>query len=304
MIIQKNITIGKAYENGVINKAYQGFTSAITWSEYDSSVQPYGLKMECNDYIQYTREYDGSPVMLSVGGNSLQFARGWDADVGYYVRLYKIGGTEVKRWFPDETIEITYDEPISIYNLDVYTQEYEAELAVIGNKGRVVHQRLFMSEPPKTPKWIATYQDGHTTSAECDDTGVIKSKEIPNENLVFVDIKDCVTSIGNAAFQSCTNLTSIDIPNSVTRINSVAFNGCTSLTSIDIPNSVTRIDIMAFRSCTSLQSITINATTPPTLGSDVFTNTNDCPIYVPAESVDVYKSAWSSYADWFNPISI
>jgi len=132
----------KAYENGIVNKAYQGVTSSVTWSEYDSSLTPYGLKMKSNDYIQYTRKHDGSPVMLSVGGNSLQFARGWDADVGYYVRLYKIGGTEVKRWFPDETIEVTYDEPISIYNLDVYTQEYEAELAVIGNKGRVIYKRV------------------------------------------------------------------------------------------------------------------------------------------------------------------
>ena len=138
----------KAYENGIVNKAYQGITSSVTWVEYDSSIQPYGLKMECNDYILYSRNYEGSPIMLSVGGNGHQFARGWDADVGYYVRLYRIGGEEVKRWFPSETIEITYDEPISIYNLDTYTQEYEAELAVMEKKGRVVYQRVTAVVPP------------------------------------------------------------------------------------------------------------------------------------------------------------
>jgi len=34
------------------------------------------------------------------------------------------------------------------------------------------------------------------------------------------------------------------------------------------------------------------------LGRDVFYDTNNCPIYVPAASVDAYKSAsgWSAYA--------
>jgi hypothetical protein len=48
-----------------------------------------------------------------------------------------------------------------------------------------------------------------------------------------------------------------------------------------------------------LTSITIEATTPPTLGgTDVFANTNDCPIYVPSTSVNSYKTTqyWSTYA--------
>jgi hypothetical protein len=45
--------------------------------------------------------------------------------------------------------------------------------------------------------------------------------------------------------------------------------------------------------------VTVNAITPPTLGSNAFDSTNNCPIYVPAESVNTYKSAtnWSTYAD-------
>ncbi len=47
-----------------------------------------------------------------------------------------------------------------------------------------------------------------------------------------------------------------------------------------------------------MSSITCNATTPPALGTDVFANTNNCPIYVPAASVETYKAAsgWSGYA--------
>ena len=108
------------------------------------------------------------------------------------------------------------------------------------------------------------------------------------------------TSIAQLVFDGCTSLTSVNIPNSVTTIDSNAFRGCTGLTSVSIGNSVTSIDYNAFESCSSLTSIIINATTPPTLGgTSVFNNTNNCPIYVPAESVDSYKQAtnWSELAD-------
>ena len=115
--------------------------------------------------------------------------------------------------------------------------------------------------------------------------------------LTSIDIPSGVTSIGQGAFSNCSNLTSIDIPNSVTSIGSGAFSYC-SLTSIDIPNSVTSIDSGAFSYCRSLTSVTVNVTTPPTLGLNAFYDTNDCPIYVPSESVETYKSTsgWSDYA--------
>ena len=117
-------------------------------------------------------------------------------------------------------------------------------------------------------------------------------------SLTSITIPSGVTSISNSAFSSCSKLTNVTIPNSVTSISNYAFNNCISLSSIEIPNSVTSIGDRAFSNCKSLSSITVNAVTPPTLGSSVFNNTNNCPIYVPAESVDAYKSAtnWSTYA--------
>lgn len=77
-----------------------------------------------------------------------------------------------------------------------------------------------------------------------------------------------------------------------------AFQYCNRLTSITIPSSVTSLGERVFNSCTGLTSITVESITPPTLGSYAFNNTDDCPIYVPYNSVSTYKSAtgWSAYS--------
>ena len=68
---------------------------------------------------------------------------------------------------------------------------------------------------PPTPtfqgKWLATYSDSHTESAECDSTSAITGGEINKTNLVSVKIGDCVTSIGGMAFYGCTGLTGVTI---------------------------------------------------------------------------------------------
>jgi len=66
-----------------------------------------------------------------------------------------------------------------------------------------------------------------------------------------------VTSIGDWAFQSCTNLTSVTIPNSVISIGYRAFYECRNLTSLNIPDSVVNIGEYAFSFCNSLKSITV-----------------------------------------------
>jgi hypothetical protein len=74
--------------------------------------------------------------------------------------------------------------------------------------------------------------------------------------------------------------------------------------SVSIPDNVTSIGSSAFYGCSSLQSIVFESTTPPTFGSGVLNNTT-CPIYVPNESVDAYKTAknFSQYADRILPMT-
>lgn len=116
--------------------------------------------------------------------------------------------------------------------------------------------------------------------------------------ITSVSIGNSVTSIGEGAFMWCESLTDIEIPNSVTSIGQSAFENCRGLTSVTISDSVASIGHQAFYYCNALTSITCLATTPPTIGDGVFNLTNNCPIYVPASSVNAYKTAnvWSNYA--------
>lgn len=117
--------------------------------------------------------------------------------------------------------------------------------------------------------------------------------------LSSISMPNSVTNIGGNAFANCTGLTTVTMSDNVTSIGGGAFSGCYGLTSITIPSGVTAIGSYAFNGCYNMASITVEATTPPTLGTSVFDNTNNCPIYVPAASVEAYKAAanWSNYAN-------
>ena len=107
-----------------------------------------------------------------------------------------------------------------------------------------------------------------------------------------------ITYMPYRGFMRNYKLKSIIIPDTVVVIEDMACMKCTSLTEITIPKNVTKIDMQAFDGCSGLTRITCLAVTPPTLyDTDVFHDTNNCPIYVPAESVSIYKAAsvWSSF---------
>ena len=121
------------------------------------------------------------------------------------------------------------------------------------------------------------------------------------ESVTFAGEKYSVTRIGERTFYHCSSLTSVIIPNSVTTIGESAFSYCFGLTRVSIPNSVTTIGMHAFSGCTGLTILTIENATPPNIeGGYAFDNVSEkITIYVPAESVEKYKTAngWSKYAD-------
>lgn len=145
--------------------------------------------------------------------------------------------------------------------------------------------------------------------------------------LTEVIIPDSVTSIGSFSFENCDKLSALTIGSGVTYIGSTAFSGCSSidndlyfpninrinesafrncskLHSVTLGSECTRIEGNAFTNCTALTSVTVEAITPPYCAPLAFDNTNNCPIYVPSDSVSAYKTAsgWSTYASRIQPI--
>lgn len=118
-------------------------------------------------------------------------------------------------------------------------------------------------------------------------------------NLTTLTLPEGLKTIKDGALSGAIAVTSLSIPDSVTTIEDCSsFHQTSSLTELTIGTGITYIGNMAFYGSPNLTSITITATTPPTLGSNnnAFNSTNNCPIYVPAASVDAYKAAWPTYA--------
>ena len=128
--------------------------------------------------------------------------------------------------------------------------------------------------------------------------------------ITYYEIPYGTTATGILSFAE-SHLEEVVFPEDFIEVGAGSFMYCSSLTSVTLPDSVTSILLDAFANCTSLQSITCLATIPPTLEelpgggtTTSFDNTNNCPIYVPAESVEDYKLAWSVYASRIEAIPV
>ena len=114
-----------------------------------------------------------------------------------------------------------------------------------------------------------------------------------------------LTSLGSNAFERCSNFATINIPKTLTYIPSGCFTYNHGLSMIDLHDGITSIGDSAFYHCYGLNYVICRRIIPPTIGTSVF---GQCPIlnkiYVPAQSVDTYKttSGWSEYSSKIYPI--
>lgn len=88
-------------------------------------------------------------------------------------------------------------------------------------------------------------------------------------NLTEIEIKAAVTSIGTYAFYNCTNLVRATFLNSITALPNYIFRGCSNLVQVILPSGLTSIGQYAFFECISLA---LNALPENlvSIGNDVF----------------------------------
>lgn len=136
-----------------------------------------------------------------------------------------------------------------------------------------------------------------------------------------VTMKNSVTTIGESSFEGCANLEnvvlsnnitiipqkafygvafdcvddfSIYIPEGVIKIGSEAFEWDQYLHTLVLPSTITEIGYKAFVGC-EIESLTCKAIIPPSLDESFDSSSSACILYVPADSVSAYESAWGSY---------
>ena len=102
---------------------------------------------------------------------------------------------------------------------------------------------------------------------------------------------DKLTTIGDRAFFNCHSLKDIELPEGVTEVGIAAFMGCAYLTDLVLPSSINRLSDQSFANASNLTSMTVNATMPPAISAHTFFAVKrSIPVYVPEESVELYKS--------------
>lgn len=136
-------------------------------------------------------------------------------------------------------------------------------------------------------------------------TGITENMFSGCSSLTGVVLPDTIKTIGASAFNACGKMTGITLSSGLTRIDDNAFRYCTYLRGIDIPATIERIGAYAFQFDAALPvyGITVRNSVPCEIGTSAFASTGDAPIYVPAGSVETYKTStasgyyWATYAN-------
>lgn len=120
-------------------------------------------------------------------------------------------------------------------------------------------------------------------------------------------IPPTITATSEGCYAHLKSITNIVLPPTLATLELNALIGNSHVTSYDIPATVTDIKQGAMAECTLLEEVTVRNPVPPSLtsASSVFSSSPALRrIYVPAESVNAYKSAsgWSSYSAYIMAI--
>ena len=127
-------------------------------------------------------------------------------------------------------------------------------------------------------------------------------------SLKSVTLPQSLQNIGTYCFAWCDSLTKVDIPNNLKSIPDYLFFNCLQLKRVTLGEKVETIGFRAFSGCNSLSEVVALPALPPILYEDkihlpekVFSNYQNCNLFVPKGSSDLYKNAsgWSEFANMY-----
>lgn len=297
-----SITIGSGVTS-IGNSAFASCSAATSITIYATTPPTLG---------SYGFRYINANAKIYVPCDSLEAyktATNWSAYASYMEAIPNSCGGEKYKIYTRLTLIASGSCPPASITKDEVSAYTAATKVELGDCCRVVDEEAFSGY---TAMISLTLNSGLT---EVKSRGFSLCKK-----LTTLTIPSSVTSIGQSGFHYCERLasltfegegiqtlgysafryykgTTLSLPNSLQDMGATCFEDCDNLASVEIGSGITSIGYGAFSGCRSLTSVTIHATTPPTLGTGVFYASN-CPIYVPAASVDTYKAAtnWSEYA--------
>lgn len=308
------------YNEEIYNQAITEETDySFDFPEDVSFKDEQGNPLKFNQYFngnEYIVTFDG--VLYSIEGN-IFMGGGYDIE---YVIVENSSSIKLSNYAfytcTADYIEINND--ITSIGTEVFSECSVKNIKINGNVETISNETFFSYEEDLENLTIngqvnvienSTFRDIVIKSINItervniiEDYAFYNRKELNTVNLPFVE------HIGDFAF-SGTSISSIDLSH-VHKIGDSAFKSCKKLETVKISSDCIEIVEGAFLNCGTSPNITLNlyidALTPPVL---IDTNGDGNPfifggslnstakynIYVPAESVDAYKSAWKWYAD-------
>ncbi|WP_224964768.1 leucine-rich repeat protein [Acinetobacter guillouiae] len=122
-------------------------------------------------------------------------------------------------------------------------------------------------------------------------------------NITHVIVYEGVEYLGDGAFYDNKISGKLVFPESLQRIKQNTF-AKNQISEIVLPTKLIELDSFAFAN-NQIKTVTALSLIPPTIGKTFasFSNNPLETIYVPAASVDAYKSAWDIYANFIQPLN-
>lgn len=127
-------------------------------------------------------------------------------------------------------------------------------------------------------------------------------------SLKSINLPEGITRLPMSCFYGCESITEVVIPSHITKLGSYCFMGCTGLKTIDLHEDITALGKGCFASCNNVKTLICRIKTPLPIDSLFISNykddateptdfKSDCVLYVPAESLDAYKTAdiWKQF---------